>query len=209
MNHEGKRFGHLIVIENADPFIRKDGGKRSMCKCICDCGNMIVTRTEYLTSGKKTSCGCDTSQKISDKLTCGHHNDINTRIYRIWSNMLNRCENPNNPAYAKYGGRGIQVYDAWKSFASFKEWAMSTGYNDGLTIDRIDNNLGYNPSNCRWVDATIQNNNRSNNRYITYDGKTMTASQWAKFLGVSYKALMRRIYLGWDIERCFTQPYRV
>lgn len=139
---------------------------------------------------------------------CEWHDVINTRIYRIWGNMVNRCSNENNPNYHSYGGRGIKVCDEWLSFPEFYKWALESGYDKSLTIDRIDNDDGYYPENCRWATVDQQANNKRSNKFITYNGETHTIAEWAKILGVKYKALHSRLSLGWTVERAFTQEYR-
>lgn len=200
----GKKFGRLLVIERADDYISATGGAHQKYRCICDCGNQPEVLKEHLVSGKTKSCGC--LRKENGKST---HREIHTRLYRIWGNMCNRCANPNNPAWDRYGGRGITVCNEWKDYKCFSMWAKSNGYADYLTIDRINNNGGYNPSNCRWVDDLTQANNKRNNHLVEYNGKTMTIAEWSRFLGIPYKALHRRIVeLKWTIERAFTQPVR-
>lgn len=122
--------------------------------------------------------------------------------------MKNRTD-PNNPAWKNYGGRGIFVCDSWKSYENFRDWANANGYTDKLTIDRINNNLGYNPLNCRWVDDFTQANNKRNNHIVIYNGQSKTLSEWANYLQIPYKTLYRRfVTLGWDINRAFNQPLR-
>lgn len=130
------------------------------------------------------------------------HGCVNTRLYKIWSNMKTRCTNKNNPDYIRYGARGIDICKEWFDFIYFKEWAVANGYSDELTLDRIDNNRGYYPENCRWANKQIQSNNTSRNRHITYKGSTRTVAQWARLLCISYSTLYTRLYkLNWSVER--------
>lgn len=111
------------------------------------------------------------------------HGFRNTRIYRIYNNMKQRCNNPNSHKYPRYGGRGISICPEWncrEGLAAFGEWALKNGYADNLTLDRIDNDGDYTPQNCRWVDLKKQSNNRSDNDYITFNGETHTLSEWAE-----------------------------
>ena len=121
--------------------------------------------------------------------------------------MLGRCYNPNHMHFKRYGMRGITVCEEWKNnFQAFYDWAMSNGYRDDLTIDRIDNNGNYCPENCRWATMKEQCNNTRSNTLITYNGKTQTMAQWAKEIGMPYHKLVVRIARGWDVERAFTTP---
>lgn len=120
--------------------------------------------------------------------------------------MKRRCDNKNVKAYADYGGRGIRVCDDWSnSYVAFMEWALSNGYKETLSIDRIDNNGNYEPSNCRWVDMTTQANNRRSNVIYTYNGETHNIAEWADITGITYKTLHYRLSHGWDIGRALTQ----
>lgn len=135
------------------------------------------------------------------------HGWFGTRLYEVWAGMKRRCYNPKGKAYRRYGGRGILVCDEWQSFEPFKEWALSSGYGPGLTIDRINNDAGYSPGNCRWATASVQMNNKGDNRMITYRDKTMNLSQWAISLGMDRRTLRARLdKLGWAVERAFNEP---
>lgn len=123
-----------------------------------------------------------------------------TRLYSIWRHMLDRCRNPNNDSWMYYGGSGIAVCSEWKKFKLFEAWALNNGYKDNLTIDRIDVNGNYEPSNCRWADMKTQNNNRRNSRYLEYNGERHTIAEWAVLLNVPYKRIYRRIELGYPIS---------
>lgn len=209
----GNKYGRLTAIERAEDHISCSGRKYIMYRCVCDCGNETVVRANHLKDGTTLSCGCLFSEihstlcKNLGKETFTHKM-TNSRIYKIWSNLINRCTNPNNPAYKNYGGRGIRVCDEWiHSFESFYSWAFSAGYNNNLTIDRINNDDGYAPENCRWVDRVEQSNNKRNNKYIEYDGLVLTIAEWARRCGIPYKTLHRRINsLHWDIPRALTEP---
>lgn len=134
------------------------------------------------------------------------HHMSDSRIYKLYQNVKQRCYNKNNTNYQDYGGRGITICDEWlKDFMTFYNWAMSNGYNDNLTIDRIDNNKGYSPDNCRWVTRKQQVLNRRNNLYITYQGKTLTVSQWAEVLNIRYNTLVTRNRRGWSIDDILVQ----
>lgn len=135
------------------------------------------------------------------------HGLSNTRLYQTWCNMKARCYNHKNTYYYIYGERGIIVCPEWKdSFEKFYQWAMENGYNDTLTIDRIDFNGNYEPSNCRWVGHKVQGNNTSRNKMLEYNGKTQTMSLWADEVGISYYVLRKRIYTGWDVKDALFTP---
>ena len=125
------------------------------------------------------------------------------KFYQVWNGIKQRCYNVNNKNYHNYGKRGIRVCDEWlDNFQAFYEWSMNNGYRDGLQIDRIDNNKGYSPSNCRWVDRYVNNNNRRNNILFTYNNKTQSLRAWCRELNISYKTCMTRYYRGHTIEEC-------
>jgi len=170
---DGATFSRLTVIE------RVRGGQRFvMWKCLCECGNETIVSSGHLRSGHTKSCGClkkDNSASMIRSLNTTH-GMRNTRLYTIWSSMIQRCENPKHKSYAVYGGRGITVYPQWKEFNSFFSWAMSSGYQDSLTIDRENNELGYSPENCRWATLITQANNRRTNVNISFKGKVKTIS---------------------------------
>lgn len=130
----------------------------------------------------------------------------NERLYRIWRGMRGRCQNPNRPKYSIYGARGISVCNEWQSFANFHKWAVANGYQDDLTIDRIDNDGNYCPENCRWATALEQNHNRSCTLKVLFSGETRTVSEVASITGVDYYLLRSRLKRGMDIEAAVTTP---
>ena len=150
----GQRFGRLVAVE----CVR--GKREAQWRCVCDCGNdTSVHSRSNLVNGVATSCGCYGRERKSEANRT--HGCTGTRLYRIWKAMHTRCLNPNSPAFKYYGGRGICICEEWrKDFAPFKEWAESNGYLDDLTIDRIDTNGDYSPSNCRWITMKEQNENK-------------------------------------------------
>ena len=138
------------------------------------------------------------------------HSKQPARLYRIWSNMKNRCANPNADNYSFYGGRGIKVCDEWRDdFVPFRDWAMANGYADNLTLDRIDNDGDYSPSNCRWETHLNQCNNTRRNHLITFQGETRTIAEWARIVGMKADTLERRINrMGWPVEKALTTIVR-
>ena len=122
--------------------------------------------------------------------------------------MRQRCNNPNRSDYKRYGGRGIKICDEWNDYNTFRDWVLSNGYSDNLSIDRIDVNGNYEPSNCRWVDGIIQANNVRNNRIITFENSTYTMAEFARKIGISYSALQHRLDRGWSIDKIAQTPQR-
>ena len=137
------------------------------------------------------------------------HGLTNTPLFRTWSNAKSRCCDVNSVPFKDYGGRGITVCDEWKNdFQAFYDWAISSGYKAGLTLDRIDNNKGYSPDNCRWATMKEQSNNRRNNAHLVFRGERKTVTQWAEDTGISRNTLYKRLSNGWDVERTLTTPTR-
>lgn len=143
-------------------------------------------------------------------MVCGHdvrRNDL--RLYRIWKNIKTRCNNPNFYLYNRYGGRGIRVCNEWEnSFENFYEWAMNNGYTDELTIDRINNDKGYAPGNCRWATRNEQSRNNSRVVMVSHNGKTQCIKDWSKELGIPAETLRRRLLNGLTIEIAFSKTDR-
>ena len=135
------------------------------------------------------------------------HGMSGTKIYYIWIEMRQRCNNHDNKRYKLYGKRGISVCKEWdNSFSKFYEWAKENGYGEGLSIDRIDNNGDYKPNNCRWVTQKEQNNNTRRCNFITYKGKAKSLKQWSEYLGLNYNTLRSRLRIGWSPKKAFETP---
>lgn len=199
----GKTFGKLTVIRQ----VGRTKARKIIWLCQCECGNTSTVIGSDLVANKVKSCGCKKIEKLLDRVVT--HGDSKTRLYRIWGAMKKRCLNPNVHEYQNYGGRGITVCKEWlEDFCSFREWALQNGYKDHLTIDRIDVNGNYEPSNCRWATRKEQNNNRTTNHYLTFDGKTMNIASWAKEIDIKESILRQRIRDGWTTARALTQPVK-
>ena len=199
----GNRYGNLTVIKRAP-----NRGKQTMWLCSCDCGNTVVVAGGHLKSGHTKSCGCLQGDLCGDKNPNYKHGGTSTKLYYTFNNMLRRCYEETNDHFQYYGGRGIGVCDEWRNnFKAFMEWALSNGYTDHLTIDRIDVNRDYSPDNCRWCTYAEQALNRTDNRYLTYDGKTMTMKEWSDAFNIPYRALNSRINkYNWSVEKALTTP---
>lgn len=203
----GQRFGRLTVIRRAE----NDNAGKAQWLCRCDCGTYKVIRSGNLKETSKTkSCGCLKRELLHKQKNGLKHGMYGTRIYTEWASMKWRCYCEKNTSYERYGGRGIKVCDEWlNDFLPFYNWAMSSGYRDDLTLDRIDNNGDYRPDNCRWVTMKVQDNNKRNNKFYEHDGKRMTGSQWSEYLGAKDRHLISdRIDRGWSIERALSTPAR-
>jgi hypothetical protein len=122
------------------------------------------------------------------------------RLYNIWIKMRNRCNNKNNEAYEWYGGKGVGYCLDWETYSNFEKWALSNGYNKDLTLDRINGNLNYEPNNCRWITRKEQTRNRSTNKFITYNNKTLCLADWAQTLGIKKSTIIDRARQNLPIE---------
>lgn len=190
----GQRFGRLEVIKKLE---------KSYWLCKCDCGNTTNALSTCLVNGYKKSCGCLQKENPNRKT----HGLSNTRIYRIYRKIIERCYNENSKLYKNYGGRGITMCEEWlEDFMNFYNWSMANGYSDDLSIDRKNNDKGYFPDNCRWTTVLVQNNNRRSNRIMEYNGETHTIAEWSRKVGIKYPTLRRRIESGWSIEDALFKP---
>jgi hypothetical protein len=135
------------------------------------------------------------------------HGDSYTKLYNLYISMIGRCRNVNDNSYCDYGGRGIDVCQEWvDDYENFKKWAIQSGYKEGLSIDRKDNNKGYSSDNCRWVTQKVQANNTRRNRIIEYNGIKKTIAEWADEIGITYSALYGRLRRGWTVVDALTKP---
>ena len=199
----GRKFGRLTVLREADGRSKR-GYILWECECSCDNRTIIVVPSERLRSGHTKSCGCLQRDTVVAKNVAGAKYpayDRQSRLYRIWKAIFARTTYESQPGYKNYGGRGISICDEWKNdFYAFKNWALSHGYEDSLSIDRIDVNGDYTPSNCKWSTRKEQNNNQRSNILLTYNDETHTAAQWAEILGITKDCIYKRIQRGRGIE---------
>lgn len=197
----GKKFGKLTVLEECKE--KKD--RKMVYKCRCSCGNIVNAVGTRLRNGHIRSCGCLRKENtIKSHIT---HGMSNSNLYRRWSHIKDRCINEQDQAYKDYGKRGITMCDEWlNDFQAFYDWSVKNGYQEDLTIDRIDNDKGYSPSNCRWVDRKTQARNRRTTKYITYKGETKPLAEWCEILNLKYNTIRDRIYrYNWNVEKAFTK----
>lgn len=195
----GQKFNRLTAIK----YMHKKN-KKHYWLCKCECGNEIIVRSDMLKNGHTQSCGCwyNETRKMSKNKV---HGMSKTKLFYVWQGMQRRCYNPNVKEFKNYGTRGITVCQEWlDDFMAFYNWAMANGYKKGLSIDRIDVNGNYEPSNCRWTDMKTQQRNRSNNHLLTFKDKTHCISEWSEITGISQTAIKNRLYRGWSVEKALT-----
>ena len=200
IDRTGMRYGKLVVI-------RKHGYKRSQItwECKCDCGEIAIVVGANL--GRNTnSCGC-MSSRLTAKEDSTTHGMSTTRIYRIWNGMVNRCTNHNNKSYKNYGGRGIEVCLKWLKFEGFYE-DMGQSYSEGLSIERKNNDLGYNVENCMWITMNQQAVNKRNTIRVMYNGEFTSLRNYCKIQNVPYQRTIDRINSGMTIDEAINKPKR-
>lgn len=195
----GKRFGRWLVLKKEDDYITPAGDRYTRYLCRCDCGTERAVLSTSLRNGRSTSCGCYNAE--NKKEVCRQnfttHGESKTRLYHIYYGIKKRCYNKNAYNYDNYGGRGISMCDEWISdYNAFKQWALSNGYNENLSIDRVDVNGNYSPGNCRWVDRVAQANNRRSSHVVEMNGQIHTLAEWAKILNIPYKRLHKQFSKG-------------
>lgn len=203
----GQRFGRLLVIGRAE----NTQGRKTKWICQCDCGKRAAVETANLKSGRQKSCGCLRNEKSLIRIANynkEHQSSRQKRIYKIWLSMRNRCYRKNHMAYPWYGGRGIRICEDWTNYETFERWALLSGYGPGLTIDRIDVNGDYTPENCRWVTRKDQAYNRRDNHRLTFQGETLTITEWANRIGCTPTCIYYRLSAGWTLEEMLTAKSR-
>ena len=181
----------------------ENDGKYTQWLCQCDCGNEKIIRTYNLVQNGGTSCGCQV--RPSHFIHGFSHRE---KLYGVWKCMHQRCTDRNISRADSYVNKGIRVCEEWRDYVTFREWALSSGYQEGLSIDRIDNDGNYCPENCRWATRKEQMNNTSKNRKVTHNGETKTLSEWAETSEIPYSVFRSRIRYGWPIEKALTTPVR-
>lgn len=191
----GKQFGRWYVIRYDHT---RNYEHYYLCRCVCGTERLVTRRSLYPKTVSK-SCGCLKIEKAS--LVNLKHHLYKHPLRSVWSNMKQRCYNPTNKKYSIYGNRGIIVCPEWlNNFEAFYNWSINNGYKKGLSIDRIDSNGNYEPSNCRWTTINVQNQNTSKNHYLTYNGETHCISEWSKILKINRNTLQSKILKGLTLE---------
>lgn len=194
---KGQRFGKLVVVRESDS---RNGRAYWVCKC--DCGNENTVMSSMLKNANTKSCGCLLAEK--NRLR-SKHNLRNTREYACWNQMIQRCMNKNNPGYKHYGARGITVCDEWLIFENFYK-DMGQKPDPEWSLERIDNDSGYRPENCRWASRLTQCNNRRSSKRLLFRGRLMTVAEWAREVGIKQATIRARINRdGWSIEEALTR----
>ncbi len=201
----GERFGRLVALSVSPSTLRNT---RWLCQC--DCGSHSIVILGKLRSGHTSSCGCWNKEVVSAlKRTHGQSKRSSSspasRLYNIWCLMRQRCHSPKGQFYYLYGGRGIEVCREWDIYEAFELWALSHGYDSALSIDRINNDGNYEPSNCRWATAAEQVRNSGNARHIHHDGEVLCAKDIAARECVNYDSLLYRINKGMSVADALSQ----
>lgn len=200
----GQKFGKLTIIElhHKEQVYLPSGQKngfRYFFLCRCECGKNTVVPLNHLRSSHTKSCGCITLK----------HGNSESRLFKIYTGMKQRCYNMLNEKFANYGSRGIKICDEWlNDFKTFYDWSILNGYRDNLSIDRIDVNGNYCPENCRWVEMSVQQNNRTNNHLLTYNNCTHTISEWSKILNIKRETIKSRLKYNWSVEKILSTPVK-
>lgn len=195
----GQRFGKLVAIKEAG---KLNGYVTWLCKC--DCGNEKAMRTNALRSGATRSCGCGIDHARRNNPSFYQKEYRIHKLYQVWYGMINRCKNTHHKFYHRYGGRGITVCEEWKNYETFAKWALESGYKEGLSLDRRNNDGNYEPLNCRWITMKKQHNNTSQNRFYTINGVTKSVAEWAEDYGIRHGLVLHRLDRGISIEEALT-----
>jgi hypothetical protein len=191
----GEKFGRWVVVGQS----HKNASGEVFWLCRCECGGEKSVKAGSLRSGRSTSCGCAHLDAVTS------HGMTKTPTFKSWESMKQRCLNQKAPDYHSYGGRGIKVHEAWRD--SFPQFLADMGERpEGTTLDRIDVDGDYEPSNCRWATLKTQQRNRRVTSAITHNGATRSLAEWAELTGVPSKILGWRIKVGWDTASALTTP---
>lgn len=193
----GDKYGKLTILKTG----KKLNTYRYYALCQCDCGSPPkYIRIDCLESGNTKGCGC--LHKTPSRKT---HEKTNSPVYYIYTSMIARCYHKQHPCYHLYGGRGIKVCDRWLNILNFVE-DMEPSFKKGLSLDRINNDKGYSPENCRWATQREQMRNTRSNRLITHNNKTLSLVEWSEILDINYQTLRGRLNRGWSFKKAIIEP---
>jgi hypothetical protein len=197
----GMRFTRLVVLSQGP----SDSNGNAKWHCQCDCGKQTLTSGFTLRNGEAKSCGCLTTDQLVERIT--KHGKVKTSEYYSWSGMIQRCTNPKAASFQRYGGRGISVCDRWLQFENFYA-DMGPKPSQNYTIERINNDGNYNPSNCRWATKQEQNFNTSRNHFVKYKGRKLSVTEAAELApnGITRGGVFHRLRSGWSIEEALELP---
>lgn len=199
VRYEGRKSGRLTVL-------KKEGtANHKILICKCECGNIAKVSYQHFMTGHTKSCGCLRTEMVSAG-THTTHGECYSRLNSIWRSMRTRCRNVLKEYNKYWAGRGIKVCDEWEDYSVFAAWAKSNGYQEGLSIDRIDVNGDYCPENCRWVTNAEQQRNKQNTIYYTLNGITKPLIEWCEDYGVKFNTVRKRMTKGYSGEKLFTKP---
>lgn len=204
----GKKFGRLTIV-CLRPELKRAPFYKEFCDVVCDCGHKKTLLLESILRGATSSCGCYAKERASETNTKHGDTKIRPRLYRIWENMRGRCNNPGNTSYKYYGAKRIKVCNEWDNYEVFRNWALTHGYKDNLTIDRINTYGNYCPENCRWVSRKEQDRNKTTNHLLTFGNKTQCITDWCEALHINVNTVNKRLRLGWSVEQALLTPVRI
>ena len=184
----GQKFNKLTVVG----FVRKND--RWHWKCKCECGGESVAYPNQVIRGKTKTCGCGKSVTFHNMHL--KHGEAGTRLNKIWKDMRKRCNNKNCKSYKYYGAKGVKVCEEWNDYINFKEWAINNGYEDGLSIERIDVDKDYCPENCTWITMKEQTENQTHTIFVEHNGRKMSVGKWCDELNLKRSTVYGRISKG-------------
>lgn len=208
----GSKFGWLTVTHFSHRIYKVPAsrGTRLFWICRCECGNTVTVSATHLRSGHTNSCGCFQKQRATEAKTV--HGDCGRQgkhpIYETWRGMMDRCYRSSCESYKYYGAKGVRVCRRWRSYINFKADMLGT-WQAGLTLNRRDNDGSYTPANCHWATQIEQSFNRSNNRWIEWQGQRRTITQWAAYLQIHHTVIHGRLKRGWSIEKALFTPVKL
>lgn len=211
VDRTGDRHGRLTVLFRTENKVEPSGAIRAQWRCVCDCGNGVTVTGHSLAKGNTQSCGCLYRETRRAKQT---HGKARSAEHRAWKSMKQRCLNPNDTHHASYGGRGITVHQAWVD--DFEAFYREVGAMPAprMTLERIDNEKGYEPGNVRWATRLEQASNRRTNvtgnytgtSRVTFQGQERTVAEWSTIVGIGLPVVRKRLNTGWSVERALSVP---